>query len=56
MRRSTHEDSIQDFSVGVGKMLCAEPRPLGGYGGMLPRKILIFTCSEVVAGASEMLK
>ena len=29
---------MQNFSVGVGKMMCVEPRPLGVCEGMLPQK------------------
>ena len=32
---------IQNFSVGVEKNMCIEPRPLGGCGVMLPQKILV---------------
>ena len=31
---------IQNFSVGVGKNMCIESRPLGGYGVMLHQEIL----------------
>ena len=30
---------IQNFSVGVGKNVCIEPRPLGVCGVMLPQEI-----------------
>ena len=33
--------------MGVGKMMCVEPHPLGGMGVCFPRK---FTCSEVASG------
>ena len=44
---------IQYLSVGVGKMMHVEPRPLGGVGGMLRIFFSKFTFSEVASGAPK---
>ena len=48
---------IHNFSVGVGKMMHVELRPLGGCGGMLLQEIFeIYIYSDVVSGAPKRLE
>ena len=43
---------IQNISVGVGKMMRVELRPLGELGVCFPREVWKFTCPEVEKLAS----
>ena len=42
----TGQGYIQNFSVGVGKIMHIELFPLGGLGVCSPREVLKFTCPE----------